>query len=204
MGVLQILFLTILSAASVAAQDYCSLIVQVVDPAGNKIRSSVWVTAQEGGGRVAFASTEDGEARLCDLGVKGATITVGSLGACQSVVRNIPLLWGITNRVKILYDLGPCSMESSPPMPTIACSVLLRFMDTDGKWIPDVVLEPSRDVRSDRYGRAMLTLANEESLHARSRKEGFLPEAIDLTCLRGLLDPERVVALRRSPLKSDQ
>jgi hypothetical protein len=197
MSVLQIIFLAILSTASVAAQDYCSLIVQVVDPAGNKA-SGVSVSVQEVGGRIETISTENGEAHFCDLGVKGVTITVGDSIGCQTVVRNVPLEWGFTNRIKVLYDRAPCLIELPPPI--FLCDILFRFKDGDGKWIPGVGFDPPalrpRNLHSDGYGRAMVTLADREVLHTRTMKEGYLPEAIDLTCSRNLLDRERVVTLR--------
>jgi hypothetical protein len=198
MSVLQIIFLAILSTASVAAQDYCSLIVQVVDPGGNKV-SRVSVSAQEGGGRIVTASTEeDGEAHFCDLGVRGVTITIGVTIGCQTIVRNLPLEWRLTTKIKILYDCAPCLYD--PPPPIFLCSVLFRFKDGGGNWISGVGFDPPaprpRNLRSDSYGRTMVVLANGEVLHTRTMKEGYLPEAIDLTCSRNLLDRERVVTLR--------
>lgn len=188
-----------LALASAAAQDYCSLIVQVVDPNGNPI-SGVSVALQEATGRVESATAENGEARFCDLGVLGVAVSVGSSSGCQTVVRNLPLDWQLTRRIKMMYDRAPCLVDG--PSPVLLCSLLLRFTDGSGRWISGVGFNPgvprSPNLRSDSYGRAMVRMANREELHVTTAKEGYLPEVIDLQCSSNL-GRERIVTLRKSP-----
>jgi hypothetical protein len=184
--------------ATAAAQEYCSIIVKIVGPADNVV-SGVWVEAREGNGRVESRVAEQGEVRFCDLGTSGVTITVGS-GGCQAITANVPTDWGRTLTIKMVYDPQPCRLDSPPPI--LPCSVLLRFSDTYGRWIPGVHLEPPLprfpNLVSDSYGRAMVSMAKGEESQATAVKAGYQAEAVQLKCSGKAPLSERTVVLRKS------
>jgi hypothetical protein len=200
MRLLRPIFLLLGGVARLIAQDHCSLIVQVVDPSGGVI-AGVPVTVEEVNGRVVSSSVEGGEARFCDLGVSSVTVSVGASTDCDyTVVRNVPLVWGLPRKLRIVFDRTVCQVDGPPP--TFLCSVLLRFIDEAGRWIPAVEFNPpiqrSPNLRSDSYGRAMVRMSNGEGLRTFTDKHGYLPERIDLNCSSNLTIRERIVTLRKT------
>jgi hypothetical protein len=184
-----------------AAQDYCSLVVDVTD-SGDRPLTHVPVTVEEADGRTESSPTEKGEARFCDLGISQVTVSVGSPSDCTyAVVRNVPLLWSATRRIKVVYDNGICAVDEPPPI--LLCAVLLRFRGQNGNWISGVKFDPPLprflDLRSDSSGRAMIRLANREELHTATRKDGYISRGIDLSCSGNLTERERIVTLQKAP-----
>jgi hypothetical protein len=184
--------------AAAAAPDYCSLVARVVDSRDNPV-SGVWAEAQESSGRTVSRMIEQGEVSFCDLGVSGVTISVGT-GGCQTVMRKLPLEWGLSLNIKLVYDPQPCRVDSPPPI--LPCAVLFRFSDASGRWLPSVSFKPvlprSPDLRGDSYGRAMVRMARGEEIHTTTILPGYLPEAIDLKCPNQPPGPEVTIILRKS------
>jgi hypothetical protein len=199
MSIRLFMFALLLGFESASAQEFCSLTVQVVDPKG-KIVAGVPVTVEEKTGRIESASGDGGEVRFCDLGVLPVVIRVGSPYDCDhTVVQNVPLTWGLTRQVRVIFDRMACLTDSPPP--PLLCAVLFRFSDDKGSWIPGVEFKPAiqrfPNLRSDAYGRAMVRMANGEELHVKTSKDGYLPVAIDLKCSSNLTDRERTVILQK-------
>ena len=144
-----VLPLLAMSSTGAAAQTYCSLVVRVVDPSGREVPEAP-VRLEEQGGRVVNAENRRGGVRFCDLDLQPVTITVGYPGCNQVRVRDVPLEWGQTRTVKVVYDREPC-IRDLPPV--AACKILFRFRDEQGKWISGIFLDPpvsgAVDPRSD-------------------------------------------------------
>jgi hypothetical protein len=194
-----LLFWLAVFPAIAVSQEFCSLEVQVVHPSGFGL-SGIPVWVYEADGRVEYALTENGLARFCGLGIRGVSVRAGH--SCGEVtVKSIPLEWSLTRVVKIVYDQAPCLLDEPPPI--LPCSILFRFRDENGKWIPDVQFSPPLrrwpNLRSDEFGRAMVSMAGREELHVTAGREGYMPEKVDLVCTRSLSRVERLVTLRKAP-----
>jgi hypothetical protein len=193
---MKILAMALFAVAAAFAEDYCSLIVEVVNSNGQPV-SGQTVEVFERDGRAVSAVTTNGEARFCDLGVLPVTIRVIA-GYDQPSVENTLLSWMQTRKVRITYD-----DTRRRPVQDWLCSILLRFRDEEGKWIPDVALNPSLpkspNLRSDSFGRAMLHLDYTEEVHVTSEHAGYVSEKIDtVKCTSFWPESERIVTLRRS------
>jgi len=201
MTILRFLLVLMVGCVGAWAQDYCSLIVQVVDPSGNAA-SGVPVKVEEANGRVVSGTAERGVARFCDLGVLPVAISVGFPAACnEAIVRNVPLGWSLTRTVKIVFDRAPCLVDGPPPI--LLCALLLRFNDEKGEWVAGVGFKPRIErypnLQSDSYGRAIVRMGKGEEIHAATDKLGYLPGVIDLKCSNSLLERERTITLRKAP-----
>lgn len=182
------------SATLATAQTYCSLMVSVVDVHGNEVEADV--TMQERDGRAVTLENQPGGVRFCDLGLEPVMVIVGSPECNQVSVRQVPLDWGRTTTLKVVYDREPCLREAPP---VAACKLLFRFSDERGKWIPGVAIEsPALKIksRSDDFGRVLLGIGFNTELRAMARRDGFEPYPIHLTCTRDLMDSEWTVRLR--------
>ena len=74
------------------AADYCSLVVRVVSPEGD--RPEVLVSVREKDGRLIAPDPTSGDVRFCDLGMRPVTVRVGADDTCNQVtVANVPLWW---------------------------------------------------------------------------------------------------------------
>jgi hypothetical protein len=187
--------------AGAEAQDFCSLIVQVVSPEGTPV-DRIPVTVEEKDGHTESGSTEKGEMRFCGLGVSPVTVTAGASHHCNyTIVRNVPLAWMVTRKLKIVFDEAVCHVDEPPPI--LLCAVLFRFVDQEGNRMAGVTFNPppsrSPGLKSDAFGRAMVRLANREEFHSTAARPGLRPEAIDVECSSNLTERERTVVLRRLP-----
>ncbi len=192
------LILLLLSMAVTAyCQEYCSLIVNAVDPNGEQVHQG-HVVVEEQNGRNISAEYRPGGLRFCDLGITPVTITIGTPVCNQVTVRNVGLTWGKTVVVKVIYDGEACRHD---PGPAAACEILFRFADHEGDWIPGVSLSPSVDLtrpkESDTYGRLLINIVAGKEIKSMTQSSGYLPKEIHLTCARDLLRSERVITLDR-------
>jgi hypothetical protein len=193
--------LVIIAASNASAQDYCSLVVSVVKPTGGQV-SGVVVGVDESNGRSEAHISEAGEARFCDLGVSNVAVSIGRENSCgYVVVRNVPLVFGFTRRIGIIYDDTLCREDRAPPI--LPCQVLLRFRDQDANWVPGIRFSPPMPHlgidQSDSSGRVMVGLAAGEQVHSVAGKEGYVSQPIDLACSRPFKERERIVMLQRAP-----
>jgi hypothetical protein len=203
----------LLLPAETAAQDYCSLIVKLVDANNRQDLSIKTITLTESGGRTLKAENRGGEVRFCDLGILPVTITVGSPYCHEVNIRNVPLQFGETRTIKILSDNALCSNGSRESVPLPGCRILLRFRDEQSNWISGVTLRPliagtdfhevdiaqrSNPFRlSDASGRTLVQIALKKELHATADRDGYKPEEINLNCTSETYISERTVTLHR-------
>ncbi len=196
MRTVALILLLFAAATGAVAQTYCSLVVKIVDPNGREVPEAA-VSLSEENGRIVKAENQRGGVRFCDLGLLPVTITVGSPSCNQVTVRNVPLQWGSTKTIKIIYDAAPC-LRDLPPV--AACKILFRFSDDRGKWISGVVLDPPVSTadpsRSDDSGRILVRIAAGTELRAMTKRDGYAPEDLHLTCTRDLMIAERPLKLR--------
>jgi hypothetical protein len=202
MSIVGTALLLMAGALMAMAQDQCSLTVKVADPNGNKV-SGAFVWVEERNGRLEYRKAERGEAAVCELGFLGVTVTVGSAGCNQVVVRDVPLEWAKDQTVNVTYDQVRCGLNVDHPAMAV-CEVLFRFADAaeDSKWIPGVEFKPPlrgrQSLGTDRFGRALVRMSAGEEIHASTESAGYAPEAIDLKCTNNLIRVERLVKLRKS------
>ena len=175
--------LLLLTSTASSAADYCSLTVQVSDGHGNH-PTGISVTVVEGNGRTEAGVTKDGVAKFCDLGLSSVDITVGEADGCaEVVVRNVDMSWGVEKTVGVIHNRDYCNEDE---IHAVGCSTLLRFIDQDGKSIPDVRLDPpigmDQNAHSDSHGRALITMRAGQSMKTQARSKGKRPESVEVGC----------------------
>jgi hypothetical protein len=155
-------------------QDYCSLVVKVVDP--QQRRAAARVSVEERDGRIEVKETEGADLDFCDLGISPVSITVGHPACNQAVVRNVGLDWNRTTRMTIIYDRAPCLKDTSP---VAACQILLRFRNPQQQWLAKVALELQgpypQTLSSDKFGRQLIRVVAGQSVRGHATAEGYRP-----------------------------
>jgi hypothetical protein len=99
--------------ASLQAQSYCSLSVNLIDPQGRAVDANVSVQASYG--HTVEKMAVSGSVRFCDLGMNPVTVAVAHPACNQAIVRNVGLRWGETTKVKIIHDDEP-RLHDAPPV----------------------------------------------------------------------------------------
>lgn len=186
--------LFVLLPSLVQAEDYCSLIVMVFDSEAQEVpKGNVWVTVEETNGRAYKKGYDRGGTSFCGLGISSVTVTVSSVGldCVQTSVRNIPLEWGTTKRIAVLYNYEACmGGRGWPPPPS--CQFVFRFEDSEGKPINHVMLNVktpyTKDHKSDSYGRVETGIGFGKVLEGVATASGFSPTTVRAEC-----DPPRKV-----------
>jgi hypothetical protein len=189
--------LCLISSYDLFAQGKCSLIVQVVDPAGRPRQAKVTVTESQGRKVEASGNAAEGY-RFCDLGSLPVTVRVGEGGCSEVIVREVVLPWGETRNLKVFYDPWPCD-RTSPTVPF--CRVLYRFTDEQNRWVQGVTFSPLPSgvdsPQSDEYGRLMVRPRFGTELRMSSRKEGYADQPIQFSCKPGVADHEQIISLQK-------
>jgi hypothetical protein len=179
-------------------QDYCSLVVKVVDP--QQRRATARVTVEERDGRTEVKETEGGDLEFCDLGISPVTITVGHPACNQAVVRNVGLEWNRTTETTIIYDRAAC-LTDTPPV--AACQILLRFRNPQQEALAKVTLELQTPhpwtLSSDKFGRELIRVVAGQRLRGQATAEGYRPATIDIDCSRDHTRFEQIVTFEKDP-----
>jgi hypothetical protein len=192
-----VLSLVFIVVAPLKASDYCSLIVRVVDPQGQ--RPEVVVGVQEANGRKIETDPTKEDVKFCDLGLAPVTVTVGLDGACnQVVVKNVPLYWGETSMLTVAYDWELCHER----LPIRGCYILLRVSDMTGKWLDKASIDFGRVgtalEETDGSGRALKVLGPGDRVSGTVKLMGYISKPFDLSC------PPRVEPLREVVIKLEK
>jgi hypothetical protein len=201
MSLSKLVFATIAFAAGAAAQDYCSLVVEVVNSGNIRVFGEVPVMVEEPSGRLEWRVAKDGIVEFCDLGIQPVTVKVGRrAGSCgYTVVQGVATGWRHPRRIKVVYEDGPCYED--PPVNS-GCSLLLRVAGEGNQWITGVTFSPPLAQRpqltSDAYGRMMLIIAKGEVIHSQLHKDDYSDEPLDISC-SSYFEKEQVITLRRAP-----
>ena len=187
-------FFAILSAACFG-QEFCSLAVEVPSAA-----NGIYVFVYEADGGVQVELTKEGIARFCGLGIRPVDIRVGR--DCAPVtITGVMLRWGETRHLRVLYSDGQCMQDRSVLAQSPVCFLLLRFRVDEAKGPPvaGVVIQPSgssKELKSDQWGRVMLSMRKDEDFHAVATSAGFASETIDFACTMVGWEGERIVVLK--------
>ena len=194
-----LLLLLVTGVSAVAAPDYCSLVVRVLNQGGTASSGIQVIVSEPNGVVLAGYTTENGEARFCGLGVRPVAVKVGRSSCNQVIVQNVLLIWDSTREVIVTYVACPTETPSVIPP---SCAVLFRFRDENEKWISNVSFTPpvrrAPTLASDSFGRVMVRIDRGEELHVTTAHAGYAPERIDLQCDNTVNGQERLVTLRRS------
>jgi hypothetical protein len=177
-------FYAITVSPVLAAQDYCSLKVRVLTPAGQRLE--VPVTVYEGNGRKIDKDQElTKDVEFCDLGISPVKVVVGLKGCNEIVINDVPLSWKEPYTLKVTYDYKPCERELPlPPVPL--CEVLFRVRDTDGKWIDKAKInvdEPHKSqLQTDGAGRGHVLVKVKQPLRGSVNASGYVAENFSVEC----------------------
>jgi hypothetical protein len=184
--IVRLLLFFFVPTVPMAAQDYCSLQVHVVDERGRPV-PNVMVRVAEDEGNATQIERHNGVVRVCDLGVRPVRIRVGSSACRNMFVENVALAWRKTTDLTIVYDPSVCNIDSQVVYPsTAACFLLFRFVTSEGRPIPNVALVPrpikTDPAQSDGAGRMLVTVAPGETIAASATKEGHVPVPLREVC----------------------
>jgi hypothetical protein len=184
------------SAGSLAAQDFCPLVVRAVSPDGQ--RPEVSISVEERNGRNIELEQGSEDVRFCDLGILPVTVTVGLAGCNQVQVKDVPLSWASEYLLLITYDVSPCLKESPrPPIPV--CHVLFRVADERGRWIVGASIrfdETSlRSLITDAHGRALHRMTLNQHVQGSIQKSGYAPRQFSISCTRSEPNREMLIKL---------
>ena len=173
----------VFSCGGAVAADHCSLVVSVVSPQGDDVEA--WVTVRDFQGRTIERENVPGGVRFCELGILPVTVIVGRAACNQVTVRNVPLVWEETYKLKVVFDFARC-ISHGAPVPVPQCLVLFRIKDDDEEWIEGAsvtLLSPSpRVVTSDQYGRAVVGIARGADVRGNVWKEGYRRSPVAAQC----------------------
>lgn len=190
--------LLLLICSKLHASDRCSLVVKVTDPKGNPVLVPVLV--EEENNPSVQQESRGGIVKFCGLGITPVNVVVGRPGCNQVVVRSVPLQWGRTTVLPVIYDREPCIFDAPP---SAACVFLFRFYDNQGQVISGVLFDMQsprvQTVKSDEYGRVFLTLTAGQQLEATARAPNRISTRLSIPCTSENQRVERRVTLQNLP-----
>jgi hypothetical protein len=174
-----------------------SLLVTVVDPSGSEVEAAVTLT--DTNGTQIKKENETGGVKFYGLGVEPVTIVVGKSPCNQVTVRDIPLRWDDTVRVKVVYNVQDCLIDL-PHSST--CGVVIRVLDADA----NPVAEPSISVSAphrisangDKFGRYFVNVPFGGVLLAEVSAPGMKGASIRTPCAGDRRLVDSFVTLRRA------
>lgn len=182
--------------------QHCALVVKIVDPSNQPI--DTYVTVMDSAGSATEQKATNGAANFCGLGIKPVTVTVGRNERCnQLIVKNVPLRWGRTYVMKVIYDYESC-LSPWIPVVTPSCEMLVKTIDADGDPVAGAVLRlrgRAAELKTDDYGRAYLNLAVGMEAAIDVRHPDYSSTSIHTACLGPELKVEKTVVLAMPPLK---
>jgi len=188
---------SLLLAVSLCAKDFCSLIVKVRGPQGEQVEALV--TVEEHDGRRIEQTNKPGGAKFCDLGIRPVTVAVGHPACNQVIVRNVPLEWGQTRIVSVIYDREPCLIDAPP---VAACQFLFRFIDSQHNFLNGVSLKtetPYEEVhKADEFGRLLMRIPAGKALLGIASANGYGSAEVRIPCVTKNRTVEQYVTLARS------
>lgn len=190
------LWLGILTAHVGMAHSHCSLVVEVVNPAGRNTPANVTVT-EPATGRMHSQNADSGTARFCDLGILPVRVSVGHEACNQVVINNQQLSWGKTTTVSVIYDREPCLND---PPATGGCSILLRIVDEHTVAVPGAVISIAKrsPFKSDQFGRVLVGITGATTHRAIVSGKGFSEAEVELQCKPVRKMSEQMIQLRRN------
>jgi hypothetical protein len=182
------------------AKEFCSLVVQLHDRGGSAVETRVNV--QDSAGRAVSTQVEGTEARFCNLGILPVTVTVGKEVSCnQVVVKNVPLRWGTTSTLDLIYDRAPCLQDLAPP-PKPVCEIMFRIGRSDCKPVSSALIrleKPNAEsVAADPFGRVHIWAEHGTSIRGTVVAQGYEAAYIDTPCDQEHRKQEKSVLLRPS------
>jgi hypothetical protein len=193
------LMLLLFASSSLGADDYCSLVVRVLDPKGR--RPETIVSVHERNGRMIETEPTNKDATFCDLGLTSVTVKVGADGTCnQVIVNNVRLYWRETSHLTVTYDWELCDQE---PVPSATCIILFRISDVNGKWLERSSInfaEPRIPAKqTDSAGRARTVVGAGQRASGTVTAAGYVTKTFSSSCSRSEPLREELIKLERSP-----
>jgi hypothetical protein len=190
----------VLFASRVLSQAEPSLLVTVVDPSGNEVEADVTLT--DTNGTQVKKENDTGGVKFYGLGVEPVTVVVGKPPCNQVTVRDVPLRWGDTVRVKVVYNVEDCLIDM-PHSP--ACGVVIRVVDTDANPVARTSISITAPQRSsatgDKFGRYFINVPFGRVLLADVSAAGMVGSSIKVPCERDRQLVDSFVTLRLASTK---
>lgn len=187
----------IFSSSRLLCQTEPSLLVTVVDPTGNEVEADVTLT--DTNGTQIKKENETGGVKFYGLGVEPVTVIVGKPPCNQVTVRDVPLRWGDTVRLKVVYNVEDCLIDL-PHSPT--CRVVMRVVDTDAKPIAgptiSITAPRQRTVTGDQFGRYFVAVPFGDVLSAEVNAVGMVSSSVRVPCVRDKQFMDSFVTLHRA------
>lgn len=180
------------------ADDFCSLRVRVLDPDGDEVPATV--TVAEPDGRTIKKDNVPGGITFCDLGINPVIVSIGE-GCNQVVVHDVPLLFGKSYTLKVIYDPQPCFWET-PRSPAPHCTMLLRIGHDSGEWVKGAKFRHGEDgekVRDgDQYGRIVIRPEYNQTVKGFIEADGYVKKDVTIECTPKTAWFEQKVTLRKA------
>jgi hypothetical protein len=183
-------------SVSLAAEEYCSLNVKVIDASGREVLPGERIAVEERTGRNIERKYVQGGVRFCDLGITPVTLTVGLPGCNQVVVRDVPLTFGEMVTSLVVADSEACS-KAYPHAPIFGCSFLFRILGPSGNAVAAFIESPSfkKVLQSDSAGRVMLHGEWNQEVQGTIRAAGYRPQDVLLDCTPENIRVERYITM---------
>lgn len=189
---------------SLGAQEYCALRVRVFGPDLQPV-DTVISLYDEHNHLLARERTANGLGRLCDLGFGVYRLEVGATAACNSVnIARIRDHWPIAQEVKAV--MNRCGGGDN--FAQVGCGAALRLKDASGSPLPgvDVSAGGGTHLKSDRFGRAWISVPPNVTYRLSLRLPGYRDEKLEVACGQHRLDVKKEITLERAavPIPRDQ
>ena len=185
-----------LAAQQQMPQDYCSLVVKVLDEQNFEVMAPVSV--EEKGGKVTAGENEPGGARFCNLGILPVTVKVGRPESCNhTIIHNVALEWQQTRTIHVKYEIESC-LRHPPPLPEPLCQLSIRVFDqraVSQRATVEVLSRAGEAYRTDNSGRVRILMQSGSILKTAVRSDGYLARQIEAACTLDTPRIERVVVL---------
>ena len=182
------------------AQDECSLVVQIVNSEGVKVRARVAVEERDGR-RIEKVSPIPEDIRFCDLGIFPVTVTVGHQACYQVIVRGVTLELGKTRTLKVIHEGEPCVHADWIRIGS-DCGVLLRFVNSEHNYVKGVSLAiraPRQETRqADPFGRLYTGVPLNQELVGTASANGYDPVEVKVPCSKPQNEFEQYVVMHES------
>lgn len=198
-------------ASALHAEDYCSLVVRVINTDGRELSAPTVV--KDKAGRRVVKRDEDyrpGGFRFCDLGLSPVSVTVGRNGCSEIVtVQPVLLTWGVTKTISVIYDENACSeldklwvgRRGGPAGPS--CDLLIRLVDSQHKPIPRASVRmgtsSGHTLKADQYGRVLVQIAYEDEFQGTAIADGYDSVELRQPCNRANRVADQYVTMSEAP-----
>jgi hypothetical protein len=194
---LTFLFLVVLRAGTALGQG-CELQLRVENQRGDLTNARI-VLRSEAGDLEQRVKTQDGLARICDVGFRPFTLEVSEGENCPLVIIR-DLRHFLHREIHLKIVLAECA--SAPMLAPTGCTALLRVRGESGTIPTEIEFHdlPGREnaVRGDVFGRVFFGLDYGQQARILVRARGYADAYVAASCLRGKPEVEQTVVMEKA------